>query len=181
MSRLRIFEDVTAPAPRVDTDDGKQIARHLDSLGVRFERWQATAQFAADADQQAVILAYRKDIDRLMAENGYQSVDVVRMVPDHPQKNEFRAKFLNEHTHAEDEVRFFVEGCGVFYLHVKSDVYAVLCERGDLISVPSNTTHWFDMGPQPQFAAIRLFTNPEGWVARFTGSDIAQRFPKFGE
>ncbi len=181
MSRLRIFEDKAPLAPRVDTDDGKQIGRHLDGLGVRFERWQAEAQFAADADQAAVIAAYRRDIDRIMTENGYKSVDVVRMVPTHPQKDEFRNKFLSEHTHSEDEVRFFVEGCGVFYLHVKEGVYAVLCERGDLISVPANTTHWFDMGPHPQFAAIRMFTSPDGWTARFTGSDIAQRFPKFGE
>jgi 1,2-dihydroxy-3-keto-5-methylthiopentene dioxygenase len=33
------------------------------------------------------------------------------------------------------------------------------------------------MGPQPRFTAIRLFTNTEGWVARFTGDDIAKRFP----
>jgi 1,2-dihydroxy-3-keto-5-methylthiopentene dioxygenase len=55
----------------------------------------------------------------------------------------------------------------------------VICEQGDLISVPDGTTHWFDMGPRPHFTAIRLFTNPEGWVANFTGSDIASRFPRF--
>jgi hypothetical protein len=29
--------------------------------------------------------------------------------------------------------------------------------------------------------AIRLFTSPDGWVAAFTGSDIASRFPPLGE
>jgi 1,2-dihydroxy-3-keto-5-methylthiopentene dioxygenase len=181
MSRLRIFEHTAPSAPHTDTMDRQQITRRLDAAGIRFEGWQATQQLGPDANQETIVTAYRKDIDRLMHDNGYQSVDVVRMQPNHPQKDEFRRKFLSEHTHAEDEVRFFVEGCGVFYLHVKNDVYAVLCERGDLISVPANTTHWFDMGPQPQFAAIRLFINPEGWVARFTGNDIADRFPKFGE
>jgi len=57
-------------------------------------------------------------------------------------------------------------------------VYEVSCERGDLISVPAGTRHWFDMGPAPSFVAIRLFINPEGWVASFTGSDIAERFPR---
>jgi 1,2-dihydroxy-3-keto-5-methylthiopentene dioxygenase len=55
----------------------------------------------------------------------------------------------------------------------------VLCERNDLISVPAGTRHWFDMGPRPYFAAIRLFTRPDGWVARFTGDTIATRFPAF--
>jgi 1,2-dihydroxy-3-keto-5-methylthiopentene dioxygenase len=34
------------------------------------------------------------------------------------------------------------------------------------------------MGENPNFKAIRLFTTSEGWVAHFTGSDIARRFPK---
>ena len=92
-----------------------------------------------------------------------------------------RRKFLDEHTHAEDEVRFFVEGEGTFYLHLGGRVFRTLCCRDDLISVPAGTPHWFDMGPAPRFAAIRLFTNPEGWVARFTGSPIAEGFPRHGE
>ena len=71
---------------------------------------------------------------------------------------------------------FFVKGKGLFSLHIGNEVLEVLCERGDLIGVPANTTHWFDMGPRPEFTAIRLFTSPQGWVAEFTGSDIAQRF-----
>jgi len=55
----------------------------------------------------------------------------------------------------------------------------VLCEPGDLISVPAHTTHWFDMGARPDFKCIRFFTTPDGWVGRFTGSDIATRFPDF--
>ncbi|MDP9034746.1 MAG: acireductone dioxygenase [Myxococcota bacterium] len=181
MSRLRIFSQEAPSSSRVDTTDGAEIARHLDTAGIRFERWRAGIDLAPNADQDAVLGAYRRDVDRLMTQRGYQSADVVRMQPDHPQKDQLRAKFLDEHTHAEDETRFFVEGSGVFYLHVGDLVHAVLCERGDLISVPASTMHWFDMGPRPRFAAIRLFTNPDGWVARFTGSDIAQRFPKFGE
>ena len=115
-------------------------------------------------------------IDRLMKEDGYQTVDVVSLSADHPQKNEFRQKFLSEHTHSEDEVRFFVGGEGLFTLHIGEKVFEVLCTEGDLISVPANTTHWFDMGPNPNFIAIRLFNNPEGWIANFTGSDIADRF-----
>jgi 1,2-dihydroxy-3-keto-5-methylthiopentene dioxygenase len=94
-------------------------------------------------------------------------------------KDEFRQLFLAEHTHADFEVRFFVDGAGLFYLHVGDRIYAMLCEGGDLISVPAGTTHWFDMGSAPSFKCIRLFTTPEGWKGEFTGSDIAKRFPDF--
>ena len=100
------------------------------------------------------------------------------MTPDHPDREPLRRKFLEEHTHAEDEVRFFVEGCGLFVLHIGSEVLSVLCERGDLMRVPAGTRHWFDMGSQPQFCAVRWFNNPEGWVAQYTGNSIAQLFPR---
>ncbi len=53
----------------------------------------------------------------------------------------------------------------------------MLCEKNDLISVPAGTKHWFDMGEEPHFVAIRLFNNPEGWVAKFTGDAIAKSSP----
>ncbi len=179
MSRIRIFNSDEPSQPLVQQSSCEGIAKELKAIGVRFERWQTNASIAPGASQDEVIAAYRSDIDRLMAEDGYQTVDVVSLKADHPQKDEFRQKFLNEHTHAEDEVRFFVAGSGLFTLHVQGKVYEVLCEGGDLISVPAGTTHWFDMGPEPYFVAIRLFNNPAGWVANFTGSDIAQRFPRY--
>ena len=157
--------------------DRATIAHILDGVGVRFEQWQATVPIRPDMAPEDILAAYREPIDRLKREQGYLTEDVISLFPDNPKKDEFRKKFLDEHTHGEDEVRFFVDGRGLFYLHIGDKVYGVLCEREDLISVPAGTTHWFDMGPEPHFTAIRLFNNPEGWQAQFTGDDIAKRFP----
>ncbi len=181
MSQLRIFNEHDAATPVTSTREHGLIAELLGREGVRFERWATDAPIAPGAAPDAVITAYRTDIDRLMQEKGYQAVDVISLTPEHPQKFELRQKFLNEHRHAEDEVRFFVAGSGLFTLHLGERVFEVLCEQGDLIGVPDNTRHWFDMGANPSFVAIRIFTNAAGWVANFTGDDIAQRFPRFGE
>ncbi len=178
MSRLRVYPEDRPDSPET-IEDPQSIADALSEIGVRFERWSATAELGPDATQDDVIAAYQGDVDRLIAESGFRSVDVISLTPDHPQKEALRGKFLEEHTHAEFEIRFFVDGAGQFNLHKNGKVFEVLCERGDLISVPDGTPHWFDMGPNPSFKAIRFFTNPEGWVARFTGSDIAGRFPRF--
>ncbi len=103
------------------------------------------------------------------------------MVPTHPDKEAMRQKFLNEHRHHEDEVRFFVKGQGLFCLHIDDKVYQVLCTRNDLISVPANTPHWFDMGPEPEFTALRFFDNVEGWVPHWTESDIAGKFDRLDQ
>lgn len=176
MSVLTIYSD-DQPQQYQRYTDFTAIRNQLNTINVQFERWAATCELAADADQDAVLAAYADSIARLKQQYGFQSVDVVSLAADHPEKTAFRQKFLSEHVHDDFEVRFFVEGCGLFYLHVRDKVYAVLCEKGDLISVPANTTHWFDMGENPHFVSIRLFTKPDGWVADFTGSDIAKAFP----
>ncbi len=179
MSRLTIYPDQEPENIILDTSDGDVIGEKLKEIGVRFERWETQEPLPQDADDEAVMHAYSTDIERLKTENGYHSVDVIRLDSSHPNKVEMRNKFLSEHTHSEDEVRFFVEGAGVFYLRVGNNVYMTLCERGDLMSVPEGTRHWFDMGPEPHITCIRLFTSKEGWVADFTGDDIADKFPKF--
>ena len=179
MSRLRIFDDADPATPLSSTTDREAIAAGLAPIGVTFEQWTPSCEVTPGDPPEKVMAAYRDDIDRLVAARGFKSVDVVSIAPDNPNREAMRAKFLDEHFHKEDEVRFFVAGSGLFTLHVGDRVYEVLCECGDLIAVPDSTTHWFDMGPEPSFVAIRFFTEPDGWVGHFTGTDIATKFPRF--
>jgi 1,2-dihydroxy-3-keto-5-methylthiopentene dioxygenase len=172
--------------PQLVTDDPHRIRRELGERGIRFERWSARSIAAGTApadgtgeglDQEAILARYAEEIARLRADGGYPTVDAIRMTPDHPDREALRRTFLAEHTHSEDEVRFFVEGRGLFCLHLGDEVLQLLCEAGDWIAVPAGTPHWFDMGSAPAFCALRFFGNSEGWVARFTGSAIAGRYP----
>ena len=181
MTTLTIYPDKNPDHPDISTSDPAVIADLLGKVGVHFERWKAGAELPQNATQDQVIAAYKAEVDRLSAAAGYQSVDVIRITPDNPNKETLRTKFLDEHTHDEDEVRFFVEGSGAFYLHLDDKVYQVVCTRDDLLSVPAGTLHWFDMGPEPFFTAIRLFITPDGWVAKFTGDKISSSIPRFGE
>lgn len=179
MSRITIYNDTDPSTAVLDSRDRQVMADELTALGIRFEQWVANTPLSDDADQEAVLAAYRDDVDRLMREGGYGSADVVRMKPDHPDRAAMRKKFLQEHTHSEDEVRFFVEGTGAFYIHARDKVHMVVCEAGDLMSLPAGTTHWFDASDAPLFTAIRIFVSTDGWVASYTGSDIASRFPLY--
>ncbi|MDT8388416.1 MAG: cupin [Thiogranum sp.] len=178
MSSLTVYhEDGSMAGPTITDYDS--ITRKLAEVGVQFERWRATQALPDDASQEQVLDAYRDSIEALNRSFGFKSVDVVSLRPDHPQKSEFRQKFFAEHTHADFEIRFFVDGQGLFYLHIGDQVLLVTCTRGDLISVPANITHWFDMGEHPDFRCIRFFTTPDGWLGEFTASDIHTRFPDF--
>lgn len=179
MSTLYIYSDKDAHQADVVTQDQAEISAKLKKKGVRFEQWYAEFAINCDSTSESILEAYAEPIKQLQAEGGYQAVDVINMTPDHPDKNVLRNKFLDEHRHSEDEVRFFVKGDGLFYLHLDDGVYAVQCCKNDLVSVPANTKHWFDMGDSPNFTAIRLFTNPDGWVANYTGEKIADEFPRY--
>ncbi|MFO1418874.1 MAG: cupin [Methylotetracoccus sp.] len=180
MSLLTIHPEISPEQCQV-VRDPDEISAALAKIGVSFERWDAARDLADDADQDTVLDAYRVPVERLKAQHGFKAADVISVKPDHPQREELRAKFLAEHTHADFEIRFFVVGQGLFYLHAKDQVHVVWCQRGDLISVPPHVRHWFDMGECPSLTCIRLFTTPEGWVADFTGDPIAERFPRFDE
>jgi 1,2-dihydroxy-3-keto-5-methylthiopentene dioxygenase len=176
MSELRIYDEA---AQLLSAHTGFDDMRaQLGAVGVRFERWQAAHMLDAESTQDEIIEAYRDSVSRLMNQYGFRSVDVISMNGDHPQREAMREKFLQEHTHDEFEVRFFVEGQGLFNIRDGGRVYSVLCQQGDLISVPASVRHWFDMGPVPHLKCIRLFTTPEGWVAQYTGDKIADRFPR---
>ena len=179
MSRLTVYPETDAATVLVDTSAPGQIASGLAQIGVRFECWPTRRELGAGAADENVLDAYAHEIEGLKLAGGYRAVDVIRLGPDHPDREALRAKFLSEHRHDEDEVRFFVEGAGLFCLREDGKVHVVLCEAGDMISVPAGVRHWFDMGPSPRFTAIRLFTSAEGWVARYTGDPIADAFPRF--
>jgi 1,2-dihydroxy-3-keto-5-methylthiopentene dioxygenase len=178
MSMLRLYR-ASEPSHAQLFTEPDDIAREAASANVRFERWRASADLGQASDQDSVLRAYEADVARLKKLCGFAVADVISVRPSTPNHAELRKKFLDEHTHSEDEARFFVEGRGVFSVHQGDRVLAFLCERGDLLNIPAGTPHWFDMGPEPHFTCIRLFTEPAGWVAHFTGSDIAGRFPRF--
>ncbi len=176
MSRLTVYMDDAPGRPVLDTEDAEQISTALGEIAVAFARWDSPVHLASDAASEVILQAYRPYLDALMGATGAGSADVVKLTPDHPQAAILREKFRAEHTHTEAEIRFFVEGSGHFILHAGGKVYDALCEQGDLIHVPAGIRHWFDAGLQPRFTALRVFTDSSGWVAHYTGDDIARRF-----
>ena len=179
MSRLEIFAAVSGrqPLPVLACTDAALIAAELAERGIGYERWPARAELPAGAAPEQILAAYAPEIARVQASGTYPTVDAIRLTPDHPDRQALRQKFLAEHTHSEDEVRFFVEGRGLFCLHIGDEVLQVLCEADGFLRVPAGTKHWFDMGSAPLFCAIRFFDNPAGWVAQFSGDPIAEHYP----
>ena len=155
----------------------QEVTAFLGRYGIEYERWTSARPVGAEATSDELLQAYRQDIDALKARGGYRAVDVIDVRPDTPNLDAMLAKFSREHWHDEDEVRFIIEGRGLFHVHPKEgDVFAIEVEAGDLIRVPRGTHHWFDLCVDKRIRAIRLFQDTSGWTPHYTDSGVDRNF-----
>jgi 1,2-dihydroxy-3-keto-5-methylthiopentene dioxygenase len=153
------------------------VTAFLAAQGIDYEQWAPSHPIAATAPAAEVLEAYGPEIDRLKARGGYVTADVIDVKPDTPGLDAMLAKFSREHWHDEDEVRFILEGTGVFHIHPRTGpVFAIEVEAGDLLRVPRGTWHWFDLCADRRIRAIRLFQDPAGWTPRYTESGVDRGF-----
>jgi 1,2-dihydroxy-3-keto-5-methylthiopentene dioxygenase len=157
--------------------DRAAITRHLEAIGIDYEQWEPTHPVAADAPAEEILRAYTPEIERLKARGGYVTADVIDVNPGTPNLDQMLAKFNREHWHDDDEVRFIIDGRGLFHIHsTQNQVTAIEVEPGDLIRVPRGTWHWFDLCGDRRIRAIRLFQDPAGWAPRYTDSGVNQKY-----
>lgn len=172
---------LSIPEKNIQLKDPQEIREFFNSRGIFFDQWSCDVVFDDRATQEDILKAYSKDLKPFMEQGGYQTADVISINKLTENYGSIRAKFLAEHTHSEDEIRFFVDGQGLFWFNLETEpVFNLLCEKGDLISVPAGTKHWFDAGENDPFVkAIRIFIDMSGWVPEYTGSEIEAKFSGF--
>ena len=168
---------VKIPATNTTHHDAEDVTAFLAVHGIEYQKWTPEHPVAADAPPETLLAAYSREIDALKARGGYVTADVIDVKPDTPNLDVMLAKFSREHWHDEDEVRFIIEGRGLFHVHPKeADVFAIEVEAGDLIRVPRGTHHWFDLCADRRIRAIRLFQDTSGWTPHYTESGVDAGF-----
>lgn len=154
------------------------VAEFLAAYGICYENWPVEGRLATEATADDILTEYAPEIEQLKQRGGYVTADVINVDPSTPNLDEMLAKFDKEHTHSEDEVRFTVEGRGVFWINPGDDpVFSIEVEAGDMISVPAGTQHWFHLCNDRHIRCIRLFEDASGWTPEYTGSDLHSDHP----
>ncbi len=96
--------------------------------------------------------------------------------PQTPNLNTLLAKFERCHTHADDEVRYIIDGEGVFgFVLPDGKQVELTVQPEEYVNVPAGTEHWFHLTPKKRIKAVRYFTTTEGWLPQYTDTTI--RFP----
>ncbi|WP_204101999.1 MULTISPECIES: cupin domain-containing protein [Spirulina sp. CCY15215] len=163
--------------------DLNKIQTELAPLSIKLDRWpmgdnpQTRDLLAKESldepEKESVLQELDHYFHQLQAEGGYQSRDIIVLHPNIPQLDELLSKFAKCHTHDDDEVRYIVDGEGIFGF-VRSDAsqIALKVEAGEYINVPKNTEHWFYLTSSRRIKAVRYFTGTEGWVPRYTNTEV---------
>jgi 1,2-dihydroxy-3-keto-5-methylthiopentene dioxygenase len=111
---------------------------------------------------------YQEALERLKAARGYVTQDIVELQPEMPNLRAVCDKFKDEHLHRDDEVRFVLEGEGIFDIRAADGRWMrVAVEAGDLIVVPADLYHRFFLTDRQQIRCVRLFKDAAGWVPEY--------------
>jgi 1,2-dihydroxy-3-keto-5-methylthiopentene dioxygenase len=159
---------VTVPAQARRITDAAEIKSFLAENGLAYDTWPLEDRVDPAAPAETILAAYAEEIDDLKRRGGFVTADVVDVYPDTPNLETMLNKFNKEHTHTEDEVRFILQGRGVFHINpVSKPVFGIEVWAGDMISVPMGTRHWFDLCTDKRIRAIRLFQDTSGWTPHY--------------
>ncbi|HBE68321.1 MAG TPA: acireductone dioxygenase [Planctomycetaceae bacterium] len=168
---------VIIPDEKRELTDVDAIKEFLEPFGIWYENWPVEERLAADASNDDILNEFSAEIESLKNRGGFVTADVINVNSETPNLDAMLAKFDKEHTHAEDEVRFTVEGRGLFHIHPDNGpVFAVEVESGDLINVPEGTKHWFNLCDDRHIRCIRLFEDPAGWTPDYIEDGVHESY-----
>ena len=153
-----VEEDQRLPNQRAE--DAAVEVGALEALGVRVTYLPVRADNAGrNAANDEALEAYRKA-------HGYVHMDVLEVspsaLPDYHQK---LREFFEEHIHADEEVRYVVDGSGYFDVRDARDEWVRMhVTPGDLLVLPAGIYHRFTLDTGDYIRAIRLFREAPQWV-----------------
>jgi 1,2-dihydroxy-3-keto-5-methylthiopentene dioxygenase len=123
--------------------------------------------------QRLPVEARGAEMARIKRDHGYRDEDEVALSTETPNLDAICAKFDKEHYHTLDEVRFVVEGEGIFDVRDKQDRWVrIHVDKGDLIIIPANTYHRFFLTDTKNIRCVRLFLNNDGWAPLYRDAAV---------
>jgi 1,2-dihydroxy-3-keto-5-methylthiopentene dioxygenase len=143
-------------------------AHWLDSKAGSIDPTELAEQGVAYQQLRTEPAWYRSTVDMLKSDRGYIEEDIVELGPSTPNLEAICAKFVDEHHHDEDEVRFVLAGEGIFDIRSDEDQWMrIVVQPGDLIVVPAGRHHRFLLTESKHIKCVRLFRNASGWVPHY--------------
>ncbi|EMY78628.1 ARD/ARD' family protein [Leptospira weilii serovar Ranarum str. ICFT] len=152
-----------------------EVKSFLKERGIDYDHWKVPPnasnltdkEVLADNEKEELLKTLDNRFETLKEKEGYQSRDLIVLHPNVSGLNDMLAKFDRVHYHTDEEVRYIVDGSGVFGFALKGEKFLVHVVKDDFISVPRNTNHWFYLDDNKRIKAVRYFQDMSGWVPNY--------------
>lgn len=130
--------------------NGAEIsAAELKANGVDYEK--------LDPQNSQINLDQKKKI------HNYVAQEIVELNSKTPNLDNLLTKFDQEHSHPNDQVRFVIEGSGIYDIRSKADSWMrIELFPSDCISIPANRYHRFSLRDDRSIRFVRLFKDHPG-------------------
>jgi 1,2-dihydroxy-3-keto-5-methylthiopentene dioxygenase len=165
MSSLTVYHQSSPEAPNKLLTHAEDIASTLAAVGVQFAQLPVAVPVQAGSAVEEVIAACRIQLDQLMSERGFASFDVLSLRSEQHYQDGPRTSLPTAQRYGVAQLHYYLAGRGLLCLHIGDYVYALLCEKNDLVQLPAATLHWLDTGEQPRVSLLRLFDSTQLPVA----------------
>ncbi len=160
-----------------------EIQRELAGLNIHLNHWSVGTDPELikllnqpglnDNEKAEVLQGLDQYFEELKQTAGYQSRDLIVLNPDTPNLETLLAKFERCHIHADDEVRYIIDGEGVFgFVRPDGSQVELTVKPEEYVNVPANTEDWFYLTETRRIKAIRYFSATEGWTPEYTDTEI---------
>ncbi|MCO5614985.1 hypothetical protein L7F22_069272 [Adiantum nelumboides] len=127
--------------------------QHLDELGMIIWR--------LDADNWE----NNEILETIKKERGYNYWDIVTMTPSMADYEEKVKHFYTEHLHADEEIRFLLDGGGYWDIRDYDENWIRFrIEKGDLVVLPPGMYHRFTLDVNNHAKAMRMFKGLPCWT-----------------
>jgi 1,2-dihydroxy-3-keto-5-methylthiopentene dioxygenase len=157
-----------------------QIGQRLAVLNIQLKQWpvgnNATTQTLLaqpslqDDEKEQVLRALDHYFESLEV---FDARDMIVLNPATPNLDGMLEKFSRPHTHADDEVRYIIDGEGVFgFVCPDGTQMELTIQPEEYINVPAGTEHWFYLTSQRRIKAVRYFVDTLGWTPDYTNTQI---------
>ncbi|MBZ8179610.1 MAG: acireductone dioxygenase [Oscillatoria sp. PMC 1051.18] len=160
----------------------EDIARELAPLNVELNYWQIddpetrnllAQETLTDTQKEQVLQSLDNYFQHLKETAGYQDRDLIVLHPNTPNLDTLLSKFDRCHTHADAEVRYIIDGEGIFgFVRPDGTQVELTIHPEEYINVPARVEHWFRLTDSRRVKAVRYFTTTEGWIPEYTDTEI---------
>lgn len=108
-----------------------------------------------------------EELQKIRQAKGYNYMDILDLCPDKVENYEQKLiNFYTEHIHADEEIRYCLEGSGYFDVRGKDDRWIrIWITPGALIILPAGIYHRFTLDTTNYIKLMRLFLGEPVWTA----------------